>query len=109
MRTKRICIYNAQIVLPEKVVKGYILIEGNRISEVAENDFPRINCYSDITMIDVKGCYVMPGIIDLHSDSIEKEIQPRPNTLFPINMAFYELEKACRQRYYNNVPFSYHE
>lgn len=93
MRTKRICIYNAQIVLPEKVVKGYILIEGNRISEVAENDFPRINCYSDITMIDVKGCYVMPGIIDLHSDSIEKEIQPRPNTLFPINMAFYELEK----------------
>ena len=93
MRTNKICIYNAQIILPEKVVKGHILIEGNKISEVMESDFPKIKCYSDNTMIDAEGCYVMPGIIDLHSDAIEKEIQPRPNTLFPIDMSFYELEK----------------
>lgn len=93
MRIKKICIYNAQIILSEKIVRGHILIEGNKISEVVESDFPRIKCYSDITLIDAEGCYVMPGIIDLHSDAIEKEIQPRPNTLFPINMAFYELEK----------------
>lgn len=93
MRTKKICIYNAQLILPEKVVKGHILIEGNRISEVVESDFPRIKCYPDIKLIDAEGCYVMPGMIDLHSDAIEKEIQPRPNTSFPLNMAFYELEK----------------
>ena len=93
MRTNKICIFNAQIILPEKVVKGHIHIEGNKISEVTESDFPKIKCYSDNTMIDAEGCYVMPGIIDLHSDAIEKEIQPRPNTLFPIDMSFYELEK----------------
>lgn len=93
MRTNKICIYNAQIISPDKVVKGHILIEGNRIAEVAESSFPRVKCYSDITMIDAEGCYVMPGMIDLHSDAIEKEIQPRPNTLFPVDMAFYELEK----------------
>jgi len=93
MRTKKICIYNAQIILPKKVIKGHILIDGTRISEVAECDFPKVKCYPDVTMIDAEGCYVMPGMIDLHSDAIEKEIQPRPNTLFPINMAFYELEK----------------
>jgi len=93
MRKRKKCIYNAQIILPDKVVNGYLSIEGNKISEVVESDFPRIKCYSDITMIDAEGRYVMPGIIDLHSDAIEKELQPRPNTLFPINMAFYELEK----------------
>ena len=93
MRTKKICIYNAQIILPDKVVRGHILIEGHKISEVAENSFPSVKCYSDTTVIDAEGCYVMPGMIDLHSDAIEKEIQPRPNTLFPINMSFYELEK----------------
>lgn len=93
MRTNKICIYNAQIISPDKVVKGHILIEGNRIAEVAESSFPRVKCYSDITMIDAESCYVMPGMIDLHSDAIEKEIQPRPNTLFPVDMAFYELEK----------------
>ena len=93
MKTKKICIYNAQIILPEKVVKGHILIEGHRISEVAESGFPKVKCYPDVTMIDAEDCYVMPGMIDLHSDAIEKEIQPRPNTLFPIDMSFYELEK----------------
>ena len=92
MRTKK-CIYNAQIILPDKVVKGHILIEGNRISEVAESSFSSVKCYPDTTVIDAEGCYVMPGMIDLHSDAIEKEIQPRPNTLFPIDMSFYELEK----------------
>ncbi|MHB8072767.1 alpha-D-ribose 1-methylphosphonate 5-triphosphate diphosphatase [Desulfosporosinus fructosivorans] len=93
MRTNKICIYNAQIILSEKVIMGHILIEGNRISEVTESNFPKVKCYSDVTMIDAEGCYVMPGMIDLHSDAIEKEIQPRPNTLFPIEMSFYELEK----------------
>jgi alpha-D-ribose 1-methylphosphonate 5-triphosphate diphosphatase len=93
MRTKKICIYNAQIILPDKVVRGHIRIEGHKISEVAESSFPSVKCYSDTTVIDAEGGYVMPGMIDLHSDAIEKEIQPRPNTLFPIEMSFYELEK----------------
>lgn len=93
MKFKKICIHNAQIILPEKVVKGFILIDGNRILEVAECGASKVSSYADATLIDAEGCYVMPGIIDLHSDAIEKEIQPRPNTLFPINMAFYELEK----------------
>ncbi len=93
MKTNKTCIYNGLIILPEKVIRGYIVIEGNKISEVVESDFLKLKCYSDMRMIDAEGCYVMPGIIDLHSDAIEKEIQPRPNTLFPINMAFYELEK----------------
>lgn len=93
MKTKKICIYNANVVLPERVVKGYILIEGNKISEVIEGSFPKIDFHPDNSMIDAKGAYVMPGMIDMHSDAIEKEIQPRPNSLFPTSMAFQELDK----------------
>ena len=41
---------------------------------------------------------VIPGIIDLHSDVLEKELEPRPNTLFPTDMVLFELDKkltAC--------------
>jgi alpha-D-ribose 1-methylphosphonate 5-triphosphate diphosphatase len=93
MRTKKLCIYNAQIILPDKVIRGHILIDDQRITEVAESGSAKIKCYPEVTLIDAEGYYVMPGMIDLHSDAIEKEMQPRPNTLFPIQMAFYELEK----------------
>jgi len=93
MRAKKTYIYNAQIILPEKIIKGYIEIDGSRISRVGESGSTRAGSHSGAAVIDAGGCYVMPGMIDIHSDAIEKEIQPRPNTLFPINMAFYELEK----------------
>lgn len=89
----RVYIYNACILLPERIVKGHILIEGERISEISETGLAKPNAYPDAFAIDAQGCYVMPGIIDIHSDAIEKEMQPRPNTLFPVDMAFYELEK----------------
>ncbi|TEB14877.1 Alpha-D-ribose 1-methylphosphonate 5-triphosphate diphosphatase [Pelotomaculum sp. FP] len=93
MRTKKTCIHSANIILPEKIIRGYILIDGNRISEVEESGLARVYAHPDVRMIDAEGCYVMPGLIDMHCDAIEKEMQPRPNTMFPINMAFYELEK----------------
>ncbi len=93
MRTNKTCIYNADIILPERIIRGSILIDGNRICEVEESGLPRVYGHPDIKMVDAEGCYVMPGLIDIHCDAIEKEMQPRPNTMFPIDMAFYELEK----------------
>jgi len=93
MRAEKTCIYNAHIILPEKEMKGYILIEGNRISRVEKGAVPPAYGEAGVMMIDAAGCYVLPGLIDMHSDAIEKEMQPRPNTIFPIKMAFYELEK----------------
>src|SRR5690554_5891880 len=44
-------------------------------------------------MIDAEGMLLVPGLIDMHCDAIEKEVEPRPNTLFPMNLALYEMEK----------------
>jgi alpha-D-ribose 1-methylphosphonate 5-triphosphate diphosphatase len=49
-------------------------------------------------VVDGRGRLLLPGFVDLHSDAIEKEIEPRPRTLFPIEFAIHELDKrlaAC--------------
>lgn len=59
--------------------------------------------------IDARGTYVLPGFIDLHSDAIEKEVQPRTSAIFPVNMAILELDKklaACGiTTMYHSVSF----
>lgn len=45
------------------------------------------------TIVDARGAWVLPGLIDVHCDAIEKEVEPRPNTLFPMDMAFLNFER----------------
>jgi alpha-D-ribose 1-methylphosphonate 5-triphosphate diphosphatase len=44
-------------------------------------------------LLDAGGYWVLPGCVDLHSDAIEREIEPRPRAIFPVDLAFRELEK----------------
>lgn len=43
--------------------------------------------------VDLGDMLVCPGFIDLHSDAVEKEIEPRPGAEFPIDNALVELDK----------------
>ncbi|WP_233567993.1 amidohydrolase family protein [Cohnella faecalis] len=36
---------------------------------------------------------MLPGLVDIHCDTIEKEVEPRPGTLFPMEMAFLQYER----------------
>jgi alpha-D-ribose 1-methylphosphonate 5-triphosphate diphosphatase len=91
LNPNRLRIYNAQIVTLSGVQEGTLIIEDGKIVEI----LPTGHAESASTgeAIDAEGCYVMPGLIDMHSDALEKEIQPRPNTFFPLHMSFFELEK----------------
>lgn len=79
--------------MPDTVIKGQIVIEDGHITEIVEGGFPKTAVLPEDQVIDAQDCYIMPGIIDMHCDALEKELQPRPNTLFPVHMAFFELEK----------------
>ena len=84
-----IVIDNARVVTQERVLDGAcIRIENGRIAEISTH----INSNGH-RRIDAMGMHVLPGFVDLHSDAIEKEIEPRPNAYFPINMALFELDK----------------
>ena len=64
-------IYSNKIVLRDSLDKGYIEIEGNRITDVVlgrkpEGDF-----------IDMTGKFVLPGLINIHSLDFVKEGDPK--------------------------------
>jgi alpha-D-ribose 1-methylphosphonate 5-triphosphate diphosphatase len=90
MKRSDFIIENASIVTPFRTLKGGSMkIEDGIISEIKEGAI-----HSNGTRrICVDGKYVLPGFIDLHSDAIEKEIEPRPNSQFPVNIALFELDK----------------
>lgn len=44
-------------------------------------------------VIDLNHLYLIPGLIDLHCDAIEKEIEPRPNAFFPIDFAIAQIDQ----------------
>ena len=69
------------LIQPADIVISYGIIE-----EVAPYGSAQ-DCY------DLGARLVVPGFVDLHSDSIEKEIEPRPGAHFPIDSALVELDK----------------
>ncbi|MGL4862022.1 MAG: alpha-D-ribose 1-methylphosphonate 5-triphosphate diphosphatase [Cetobacterium sp.] len=85
------CIYNGKIVTPEKIIEGMIYINEGKIEKIVEGKIPLLEDYYKI--IDAAGKWVLPGIIDCHSDAVELELQPRPTSIFSMNIAFGELEK----------------
>ncbi|MBC8077049.1 MAG: alpha-D-ribose 1-methylphosphonate 5-triphosphate diphosphatase [Chloroflexales bacterium] len=80
-----------QIVLPERVIeRGSLRIEGEHIAAITEG--PARPAAGE-TVVEGSGLVAIPGIIDLHGDMIEHEIEPRPGARFPLDLAVHELDK----------------
>ncbi len=75
--THSLCLANAQLVLPERVVTGAITIEDGRIAEITEGDQVSVGA------VDCGGDYVTPGLVELHTDNLERHIEPRPEVDWP--------------------------
>lgn len=88
-----IVINNARVVTPGEVLPdAAVRIEGGQIAEIATSPL------NGKQVINAGGAYIFPGFVDIHSDAIEKGIEPRPNTFFPVEIAVPELDKkiaAC--------------
>ncbi len=64
---KRTVIVNAHVISPDVDMEGAtIVIEGKKIKLVAANK-PAHKADRDTTVVDVRGQYVMPGFIDVHT------------------------------------------
>jgi alpha-D-ribose 1-methylphosphonate 5-triphosphate diphosphatase len=88
----RVLITNAQIVMPDRIIpQGQLIVEEGCIDKINRRSENRGADMGDI--IDAEGSYLLPGFIDIHSDAIEKEIEPRPGAYFDPDLAFVELEK----------------
>lgn len=83
---------HCRAVLPEIVVEdASVRVENGIIVEIQQER-------SIDGGIDAKGAWLMPGFVDIHSDAIEKAVEPRPGARFPTEIAVRELDRqlaAC--------------
>jgi alpha-D-ribose 1-methylphosphonate 5-triphosphate diphosphatase len=75
--TDSLVLTNARIILAEEVINGTLHIADGRIEDIDEGGRSQAP-----SAIDLGGDYLMPGIVDLHTDSLEKHIMPRPGVRF---------------------------
>lgn len=59
----RILIKGGTIVNEGRSFKGNLIVDGDKISEIEENEAPR-GSYDEV--IEASGCFVLPGVIDDH-------------------------------------------
>jgi alpha-D-ribose 1-methylphosphonate 5-triphosphate diphosphatase len=70
-------LHNARIVLPDRVISGSLVVTGTTIGKIDEGP------YCGRNGIDCKGDYLIPGLVELHTDNLEKHIVPRPGIYWP--------------------------
>lgn len=76
---------HALIVTPTEHFEGSLKIENGIITDIIKGKH-----YEDA--VSMRGAWLVPGCIDIHSDYFEKEIRPRPSAEFPIPFALHFMD-----------------
>jgi len=75
---------NARIVCPDGEFDGSLVIEDGCIADI-------LSCHL-ASGIDLDGAVLIPGIIDIHTDYLEREISPRPTAKIPLELALHVMD-----------------
>jgi alpha-D-ribose 1-methylphosphonate 5-triphosphate diphosphatase len=68
---------NARIVTADREFDGTVIVRDGRIAEVSEGR----SAVPGAT--DLDGDYLLPGLVELHTDNMEKHFSPRPGVKWP--------------------------
>lgn len=71
---------NARIVLRDAVHAGCVVLRDGVIAEIGDRS-------TVPAAIDCKGDHLLPGLIELHTDNLEKHVSPRPSVTWPMRAA----------------------
>lgn len=72
---------NARLVLEREVVKGTVVFDATGIKSIDKGPTAVKGA------IDVDGDWVAPGLIEMHTDNLEKHYIPRPSVIWPDALA----------------------
>jgi len=79
--SNEIILTNTHIILSNEIIYGSVKIRDGCISEI--DDQPT----SIKNSIDLEGDFLLPGLIELHTDNLERHCVPRPSVLWPFHSA----------------------
>lgn len=80
---------NAKLVLSNEVVNGTLYVEDGKIINI-KNELD-----TSPEAIDCQGDYIIPGLVELHTDHMEKYFSPRPNAAWPERSALTAFDAIC--------------
>ena len=82
---------NATLVLPAETLRGQIRLRDGIVADIAAG------AQLPAGAIDCGGDLVLPGLIELHTDNLERHLQPRPRAYWPHQAAIiaHEAELAA--------------
>ena len=80
---------HARLVLRDCVMEGTVVLRDGVIDEVSRG---RSNA---VSAIDLDGDFLLPGIVDLHTDNLERQVQPRLNARWPSRSAMMAHDAQC--------------
>lgn len=89
---QRVTVTNASVVLPDQVLEcATVRIDDGVISTVGQGALDSTTEQEHV--VEADGAYLMPGVVDLHNDNLEFEINPRANANLPLPFALSSMER----------------
>ncbi len=80
---------NARIILPDGVMDGTVVLRGRLIAEIQPGRSHAPGAQ------DCEGDDLIPGLVDVHTDNLERQVQPRANARWPSRSAFLAHDAQC--------------
>lgn len=80
---------NAILVLPEETVRGTIVLHGQVIADIQSGISQAGRA------IDVGADTIIPGVVDVHTDNLERQVQPRSLARWPSRSAMVAHDAQC--------------
>jgi alpha-D-ribose 1-methylphosphonate 5-triphosphate diphosphatase len=80
---------NAVLALPDQLRHGTVVLRGAAIVDVQPGRSGHPGA------LDLEGDILMPGVVDLHTDNLERQVQPRINARWPSRSAMLAHDAQC--------------
>lgn len=91
-------VQGATVFLPDDVIETNVRVADGVIAEIGGPS-------TGAPVVNGRGLTLAPALIDVHGDAFERQMMPRPNVFFPIEVALLETD---RQLAANGIATTYH-
>jgi alpha-D-ribose 1-methylphosphonate 5-triphosphate diphosphatase len=76
-----IVLTNARLVLADEVVTGTVVVRDGAIAAID------LGATAVPGALDLGGDWLLPGLVEVHTDNLERHVMPRPKVTFPMQAA----------------------
>jgi alpha-D-ribose 1-methylphosphonate 5-triphosphate diphosphatase len=80
---------NAILVLPDETRLGTIVLRGSVIADI------QAGLARSAGAVDIGGDTIIPGVVDVHTDNLERQVQPRSLARWPSRSAMVAHDAQC--------------